>query len=133
MYKKDYLLRLISELAKALATIVGLHKKGDTEEVLKQIDYSFDKLLKLKICDILSKAEEFSNSLEKEKIEMIAELLKIKGEIANNNKEFNEAKNLFEKSLEYFILAEKLMKTYSAERQRKIFELEELIRVFNQN
>ena len=128
MFKKDYLLRLISEFAKALAKILKLYKGGDTESAVKHIDYAFGELLKLNIKDVLEESEELTKNLEKEKIEMIAELLKIKGEIANNNKEFNEAKIFLEKSLEYFIIAEQLLSTYSAERQRKIFELEEMIK-----
>ncbi len=127
MYKGDYLLKLISEFAKALAKILKLYKGGDTESAIKNIDYAFKELLKLNFNEVLSKAEELSKKLEKEKIEMIAELLKIKGDIAYGNNEIHNAQILSLKSLEYFNIAEKLLNTYSAERQRKISGLEERI------
>lgn len=46
MYQKDYILRLIEEMTKFLAVVLGLMKKGDYQKASKQLENSYYDLLK---------------------------------------------------------------------------------------
>ncbi|MBI4512274.1 MAG: hypothetical protein HY698_21755 [Deltaproteobacteria bacterium] len=45
MYREDYLLRFVKQLAAALARVAGLRKSGEHEQALQEIQETWDELL----------------------------------------------------------------------------------------
>ena len=129
--EKDFLMRQLMMLFEVIHKILRYRKEGDKGKALDEIKYFYE-CLKIEV-DInsikIEKLMEFlekDNSLNNEQIEMVAFVLKEQGELS----ETAEMKlDFFRKS--YFLLkkVEKESLTFSMDRQIKIAELREFIKM----
>jgi hypothetical protein len=129
MYQKDYIMRMIEAFAKMIAGIVGLIKKGDPEGASDRIVETYDTILKINPVDLYqyddSEWYQFCNEKTLEELEMIAELLKLEGEIRMVSGNSDGAYRLLFKSLELLKYVDVQSGTFSVLRFEKISSLEE--------
>ncbi len=110
MIQKDFILRLIEELAKAIAKILGLKKNKQYQEALEVIDRSFQRWLGLKSdlisffsCDDLAEMMSAKEPLGAAKCILIAELLKEEADIYDIKESYQESLPRYLKSLTLFL------------------------------
>jgi hypothetical protein len=129
MYQKDYIMRMIEAFAKMIAGIVGLIKKGDPEGASDRIVETYDTILKINPVDLYqyddSEWYQFCNEKTLEELGMIAELLKLEGEIRMVSGNSDGAYRLLFKSLELLKYVDVQSGTFSVLRFEKISSLEE--------
>jgi len=124
MYQKDYILRLIEAFSFALAKILGFKNKGEYKLAMDEIHRIYSEMLKLNIKDIKNLPLANMKIIEIEKLEMIAELLKVEGEIADEDGHDNKSINLLNKALQIFKYVDTHTTTFSFDRKNKIAEIE---------
>jgi hypothetical protein len=138
MYQKDYILRLIEQIAKFLAEVMRLIKKGEYGEASSRLENSYYNFLK-------KDAAFFRNIPEKELTDRLLlehnytnDHLEILAELFNAEAELGMAKGNQEESLEYsrkalvlFEFVDRELKTYSAERLKKIEEIRNRLKQLN--
>src|SRR5210317_704388 len=101
MIRKDYILRMVEEFAKFLATIIGLKNEGKFDEALTKIDSVYRGMLDLdpvivksvdgsELLDLLQNEKDYSNTY----LKMIAELLFEEGQIYDSNGDPVSARNV---------------------------------------
>jgi hypothetical protein len=138
MYQKDYILRLIEQIARFLAEVMRLIKKGEYGEASSQLENSYYNFLK-------EDAAFFRNIPEKELTDKLLQEhnytndhLEILAELFNAEAELGQAKGNTKESLEYsrkalvlFEFVDRELKTYSAERLKKIEEIRNRLKQLN--
>lgn len=128
MYRKDFIMRMIEEVATVLAKALGLKEKGEYSEALEEINHAYDELLKinnqevhhLSCKEILMKFDED----QVEKAEVLAKFLKLEGEIYLEQNNLILAKEYLTKSLELYKYADEHSDVFSFERKGTISEIE---------
>ncbi len=106
MYEKDYILRLATQAARAIAQIMAFKQAGHYEEALSQIDHTLEEFLGLRatMAAQLSASElilicRFGNVLDKDKALLLATLLKEEGDLYAVEDKASESHTRYIKSL----------------------------------
>lgn len=140
MIKKDYILRIIEEVAKFIAILLGLKKAEKYEEALEMVGMAIDEyfhldpeyIRSLSSNDVAQKLMDEKN-LNIKLFEPLADLLHIEADIfmAMNQKE--NAKNGYQKAFHLLKFSEQTDRTFSAERLAKISELEQKLKAVSKS
>jgi len=129
MYQKDYIMRMIEAFAKMVAGIVGLIRKGDPDTALARIKETYDTILKIDPEELYQYDDpewyKFCNERNLDELEMVAELLKLEGEIRMDTGKSEEGLRLLYRSLELFNYVDGQSGTFSVFRSEKISTLKE--------
>jgi len=129
MYQKDYIMRMIEAFAKMVAGIVGLIRKGDPDTALARIKETYDTILKIDPEELYQYDDpewyKFCNERNLDELEMVAELLKLEGEIRMDKGKSEEGLRLLYRSLELFNYVDGQSGTFSVVRSEKISTLKE--------
>ena len=138
MYQKDYILRLIEEMTKFLAVVLGLIKKGDYQKASEHLASSYYELLKEDAAFFRMIPEEDLSSelLEKHNytnghLEILAELFSAEAELCMAQKDNPGIVTYSRKALRLLKFIDGEYKTYSQERIDKIEMLEVRLLHFN--
>lgn len=130
MIQKDYLMRLIEEMATVVARLFGLMTEDKLQEAIKLLDKTYDSFFKFEgkllrftpkeeLLDILKEKED----MEAEQMEIVAELLRHEAEVWIKMGKLQEGIDVLGKSiylLEY--LEQEQAHIYSIERKGKLKE-----------
>ena len=124
-YERDYILRLIRQLAQALARIAGLKKEGKTEEALEVVretaDAIFGPMLRtLEEIDTRSAASLMGNP---EKLHALAVLSAEEGDILASKGEVQAARFKHRRALELYLEEVLLSSETNADAQSAIASL----------
>ncbi len=134
MIRKDYILRMIEEIAKVIAAILGLLKDGKTQqaqklysEALKRaFDLEEDRVLDMEVDQLRAVFEnQFGESFEG--LEIIAGLLVRGGDIHLANGNEGKSEICYLKALSLYNLVEMESGIYSINRQFEMKKLTQLI------
>ncbi len=135
MYQKDYILRLIEEMTRVLAVILGLMKKGDFRKAAENLENTYHNLLKEDAAYFRQIPEEdlTSDLLEKHNytnvhLEVLAELFNAEAELCLTQNDRSSCLAYSRKSLLLFRFIDTEYKTYLQERLDKIKTIEARIR-----
>jgi hypothetical protein len=130
MFKKDFILRLVEEVAKMIAKILGLLKEGNHEEAefwLKKgynlLKADEERLLKMSPADLVKELEK-NQEFDFVKMELMADLIYAEAEILNAKKD-EESKNMYIRALAVYHYIDNNHTVYSFERNDKILNLQE--------
>lgn len=112
MIHNDYILRMIAQLAKVLAHVIGLRERGRDDDALREIDQSMQKLcgLNSQLVNSLSEASLIAAlrggaSLDVGKCLVLAGLLKEEGDIVRDRDREDDAAARWLKSLTLYMEA----------------------------
>ena len=128
MFQKDYLLRQIEQLSKAITRILNKKDEGDMEGALEDLMHQYDQAIALNT-DKLDRytPEELIRWLEDEKglsaqeLEALSRLVETEGMILEEQEEYEKAERRFEVVLALLQqAAAQDNATFSLERQQKI-------------
>jgi phosphoglycolate phosphatase-like HAD superfamily hydrolase len=129
MYQRDYIMRMIEAFARMIAAILGLREKGDLDKARALVEEAYETILKINSGEIKQYDKEqwrqFCIKRTPEELEMLADLLKVEGEIMQDSGKAEEGSSFFYKALELLKLVEAQSGTYSLTRAEKISELEQ--------
>ena len=134
MIRRDYILRMIEEIGKMIAAILGLLKKEQVLEAQKLyregINRAFDMdenaLLEASVNELKAIFEQkFGESFEG--LEVVAGLLERGGDIHLKNEDENKTRLCYQKALELYKLAEIESGSFSLDRQAKMNKLTQII------
>ncbi|TFH22397.1 MAG: hypothetical protein E4H10_13845 [Bacteroidia bacterium] len=129
MYERDYIMRMIEAFAKMIAAIVGLREKGELDKARSLVEEAYDTVLKVNSGEIKEYDDEqwkqFCSKRSPEELEMLADLLKVEGEIMLDSGKPEGVGELFLKALTLLKLVEAQSGAYSMTRFDKITELEQ--------
>jgi hypothetical protein len=131
MLSEDYLVRQIMQFASVIAKIMGLKMGGQYQVALEVIDQSLGELLGIsaELANLLDdeslyKALTINEVLDLERLGMVAELFKEKGDILNLQKQKMESDNCYLRSLNgYLLISSNKDSSQSNELSQKIDEL----------
>ena len=134
MYQKDFILRMIREIILLLAKVINLIKEENYEKAELVLTKIYDDYLKIdknffvdneynRILFFLKKDMDYAP----DQIEVIANMLKIEGELAFKKGNKGLALNILQKSLRLYNYIEIEQINYSIERQIGITDLNYLI------
>jgi hypothetical protein len=128
MYQKDFILRIIEDFFRFLSIILKLKEEKDYTQAFEVIRETSEKLLKIDVIALSEDEDDFNNFLtntpnQPEKLEILAELLKIKAEIHLELNQVFSAINAFEKSLRLFDQCQFQSKNYSIDRVKKMTDI----------
>lgn len=130
MFQKDYILRIIEELAKLLARVLGLIKNNDFEPAENLLEKAYE-LLKLdrswkdkSIPEIIKHLNSMESSFGQ--MEAIADILRTEGDFYFAQ-ERPEAEQYWLKALAIYEYIEKSDKVFSFERNNKLNDLKVLL------
>jgi hypothetical protein len=134
MYQKDYILRMIEMFGEMLAGIFGLIRKRRYEQASQAIKNTYVELLRKNASDILKvDANKLPETLQRDfnfnqqQLEIVAGLLYAEAELNYRQKNFQDSKSNFQKSLTIFKYLDAEQKTYSMERLNRISDIEKRI------
>lgn len=129
MYERDYIMRMIEAFAKMIAAIIGLREKGELDKARALVEEAYETVLKINSGEIKDFDEkqwkQFCSKRSPEELEMLADLLKVEGEILMDAGKTVEVCKLLLKALELFKLVEAQSGSFSLTRFDKITELEQ--------
>lgn len=134
MIRKDYILRMIEEIGKMIATLLGLLNNGDTQQAQKlyaeglkrSLDLDEDAILNMEVVQLRTIFEDrFGESFEG--LEVLAGLLAAGGDIHVKNKHYSKAKNSYIKAMQLYNLVESESGTYSLLRQAQMSKVLQLL------
>lgn len=128
MIQKDYLLRMIEEMASVLARLFGLSEENKFEEAIKLLDKTYDsffkfegKLLRFTPKESLLELLLENEKMEPEQLEVIAELLRAEAKIWQQMGKLELAIDVLKKSIQILEYLEKEQAhIYSIERKDKL-------------
>lgn len=110
MFQRDYLLRMIQQMAEAIGTIAGLRKEMKKEQALQTLDETLSKFFRLnsKLLNSLSEKDLLAmmttnELLSVEHVTGVARLLKEEGDIFADGGDEDESYPRFVKSLRLFL------------------------------
>ena len=129
MYEKDYIMRMLEAFSRMIARIVGLKEKGELDKAEALLMEAYDTVLKIE-ADSLNQFKEkdwekFCSDRSEEELEMVAELLRLEGEIRIESGNPEGVCHKLIRSLELLRLVESQSDTFSISRFNKISSLEE--------
>lgn len=129
MYERDYILRMIEAFAKMLAAIVGLRQRGELDKARMLVEEAYESILKTDPGEVKSLDEDqwkqFCSKRSPEELEMLADLLRVEGEILMDVGKPEGVCQLLFKALELLKLVEAQSTAFSLARFDKISQLEE--------
>lgn len=129
MYERDYIMRMIEAFAKMIAAIIGLREKGELDKARALVEEAYQTVLKVNSGEIKEFDDEqwkqFCSQRSPEELEMLADLLKVEGDILIDTGQAEEVCELLFKALELLKLVEAQSGTFSLTRFDKITELEQ--------
>lgn len=129
MYEKDYIMRMIEAFARMLAAILGFKQKGELDKARALIEEAYDTILKVSSGELKAydqeQWEQFCSKRSPEELEMLADLLKVEGEILLDTGNTEGADALLFKALQLFRLTDSQSHAYSVTRVDKISQLEQ--------
>jgi phosphoglycolate phosphatase-like HAD superfamily hydrolase len=129
MYERDYIMRMIEVFAKMVAAILGLREKGELDKARALVEEAYDTILKVNSGEIKAYDEEqwkqFCSQRSPEELEMLADLLKVEGEIMLDSGKPEGVCQLLFKALQLLKLVEAQSGSFSVTRFDKITELEQ--------
>lgn len=129
MYEKDYIMRMVEAFSKMIARITGLREKGELDKAGSLLHEAYDTILKINPESLKNfdeaEWEQFCSERSAEELEMIAELLKIEGEIRIDTGRPEGVCRLLFKSLELLKYVDDQSDTFSLLRFERISSLEE--------
>ncbi len=134
MIRRDYILRMIDEMVKLIAALLGLLKKGEIEQaqkiynegILRALDMDEDTLLQIDL-DKLVTIFEVKYGESYEGLETIATLLSRGGDIHLKSGDELRSKQCYFKSLEILNLVELKSDSFSLNRQAEMNKLNQLL------
>jgi hypothetical protein len=129
MYEKDYIMKMLEAFSGMIARIVGLKEKGELDKAEALVMEAYDTMLKIEP-DSLNQYKEkdwekICSERSTEELEMVAELLRLEGEIRIESGNTEGVCHKLIRSLELFRLVESQSDTFSLSRFNKISLLEE--------
>ena len=134
MIRKDYILRMIEEIGKMIAIILGLLKKEDVAQAQSLYNEGLSRVFELEEDDVLDKEVDqlryiFENKFGEsfEGLEVIAGLLVKGGDIHIKDDDEEKAKQCYLKALHLYNLVEIESGTFSSNRQYDMNKLTQLI------
>lgn len=111
MLSEDYLVRKFMQAAAVIAKIIGLKMGGQYQEALEVIDQTLGQLLGINADlaillddESLYKILTINEEIDLERLGIIAELFKEKGDILNLQKQKPESDNYYVRSLNYYLM-----------------------------
>lgn len=129
MYEKDYIMRMIEAFARMLAAIIGLKQKGDLDKARELMEEAYDTVLKVNSGEIKAYDQEqwnqFCSKRSPEELEMLADLLKVEGEIMLDSGHPEGVCQLLFKALQLLKLVDAQSDAFSVTRFDKISQLEQ--------
>jgi hypothetical protein len=134
MYQKDYIMRVVEEMAKVLAAVFGLRDQKDYGQAQAQIEKAYEDLLKVEpdaIKDIPE--EDIITELENEydftvqHFGMVAELMKAEADLLMDQGKQLSATKLYKKALALFEHVDATLKNYSFDRLRNISDIKNVL------
>ncbi|MEL6253396.1 MAG: hypothetical protein AAFR87_15400 [Bacteroidota bacterium] len=128
MIQKDYLMRLIEEMATVVARLFGLMTEDRLQEAIKLLDKAYDsffkfegKLLRYTPKEELLKILTENENMEAEQMEIISELLRNEAEVWIKMGKLDEGIDVLGKSIHLLEYLEKEQAhIYSIERKEKL-------------
>lgn len=118
-----------------VAYIIGLKEKGQYDEALKEIKDVYGNTLKLDYDEVIGYDDDgwdkFLKTHEIQEWEMVADLLKLEGELLLETKKSAGTCYRLYKSLDLLHHVEDADKTYSLERMQKIAAIEDILSGMN--
>ncbi|WP_282037409.1 hypothetical protein [Saccharicrinis aurantiacus] len=130
MIKKDFILRLVEELAKAIAKILHLLKDNDVTEAQRMYAHSFGLLKDIDEDNLLqANVEDFYNQLSAENgdveglFQSLSELLFMGSKIYKREGNLTKAKLTNAKALEILEYIDSISSNYSIERNNLMAQL----------
>ncbi len=134
MIRKDYILRMIEEIGKMIAIMLGLLNKGENQQAQKlyaeglkrSLDLDEDAILNMEVGQMRIIFEDrFGESFEG--LEVLAGLLVAGGDMHVKNKHCSKAKSSYVKAMQLYSLVESESGTYSVSRQAQMSKMLQLI------
>lgn len=135
MIRKDFILRMIEEVAKTIGVLLGLIKKGDTDAALKLYSDALARVFKNYDEDFILSQDvealkllfenEFGESFEG--MEVVARLIGKGGDIHLAKENEEKAVLCYVKALEIYNMVELESGTYSFTRQKEMQELTQMV------
>lgn len=134
MIRKDYILRMIEEIGKMIAAILGLLKNENVQQAKKLYDEGLVRIFDLGEDDILEKEagqlrvvfeNQFGESFEG--LEVVANFLVKGGDIHIKSGDEAKAKRCYVKALELYNIVEIESATFSLNRQADMGKVSQLI------
>lgn len=140
MFQKDYILRMVEMIGDLIAALLGLIKKGDTDQA--------EKLLERGYYELLRREASFFQQIPKEKLTdqllvehnytsghlaVLAELFYAEAMVSQAQNRLENSLVCYEKSLALLEFLEHEDKTWSAKREERISLLRERISVLSAN
>ena len=128
MYEKDYIMRVVEAFSRMISIILGFREKGDWDSAYGMILEAYGSILKVDPGELKNYTREQWDMFCKERtpreIEMLAELMKMEGEILMERGKTEEVLRTLMKALELMKMVEENSNTYSQARIDNIFLLE---------
>lgn len=134
MIRKDYILRMIEEIGKMIAVMLGLLNKGEIKQAQKlyaeglkrSLDLDEDAILNMEVEQLRTIFEDrFGESYEG--LEVLAGLLAAGADMHVKNEQYSKAKSSYIKAMQLYELVESESATYSVSRQAQMTKLMQLI------
>ena len=134
MIRQDYILRMIEEIGKMIAAILGLLKKGEvtqaqrlySEGIKRAFNMDDDRVLEMSVDKLrLIFENQFGESFEG--LEIMAGLISKGGDIQLKNNNHEKAEQCYLKALELFNLVEMESQTFSLSRQAEMGKVTQLV------
>ncbi len=135
MLRKDFILRMIEEVAKTIGILLGLIEKGDTDAALKLYSDALGRVFKNYDEDFILSQDvnalkllfdnEFGESFEG--MEVVARLIVKGGDIHLAKENEEKAEKCYIKALEIYNMVELESGTYSFTRQMEMQQLTQMI------
>ncbi len=134
MIRKDYILRMIEEIGKMIAVLLGLLKNGETTQAQFLYEGGLKRIFNLDEDQVLEKdtailralfENEFGESYEG--LEVIAQLISRGGDIHLQEKDAEKAKKCYLKAMELYNLVEIESGSFSINRQADMGKVAQLL------
>lgn len=134
MIRKDYILRMIEEIGKMIAIMLGLLNKGENQQAQKlyaeglkrSLDLDEDAILSMEADQLRTIFEDkFGESFEG--LEVLAGLFAAGGDMYVKNKHYGKAKLSYVKAMQLYHLVETESSTYSVSRQAQMSKVQQLM------
>jgi len=134
MFQKDYILRMIEMIGDLIAALLGLIKKGDTDQAEKLLERGYYELLRHDASFFrLIPKEQLTDTLLVEHnytsghLAVLAELFYAEAIVSRAQNRMNSSLECYEKSLVLLEFLEEEDKTWSAKREERKTEIKEQI------
>lgn len=139
MYQKDYILRMVEEMARVIAALVDLKQNKEFDKAYDLIEKTFDEKLGIEKDILLSMdQDELVDRLTDEfdytasHLGMMAELLKLEADLLFDDEDRVQAGEIYRKALVLYNHVDKENKTYSFDRIKKVSAIKKRLELIEQ-